>query len=218
VTNDQELDILRQALQSFAGIDSTEFERSRNMWRKKAYEKGEFYNAYKSVCKHLGFVLNGVFRTYYVNDATGEEKNAFFFSRNQVIVAYASFVNQAPCNYYTESLTHSSVFYITYADLTGLYRASHAWEHFGRLVAENAFNMALEKAESLMFKTPEERYLALVKAHPEIFNSVSLYHIASYLGIQGPSLSRIRKRMATRTDSGSHRMSTEGPALEPGSR
>ncbi|RYE37653.1 MAG: Crp/Fnr family transcriptional regulator, partial [Sphingobacteriales bacterium] len=31
--------------------------------------------------------------------------------------------------------------------------------------------------------------------HPEIFSSVPLYHLASYLGIKAPSLSRIRKRM-----------------------
>jgi len=34
-----------------------------------------------------------------------------------------------------------------------------------------------------------------MKQHPDIFNKVPLYHLASYLGIQAPSLSRIRKRM-----------------------
>jgi len=38
-----------------------------------------------------------------------------------------------------------------------------------------------------------QRYLDLIKNHPDIFNSIPLYHISSYLGIQGPSLSRIRK-------------------------
>ena len=50
--------------------------------------------------------------------------------------------------------------------------------------------------EGFVFKTPEERYLDLIENHPDIFNSIPLYHISSYLGIQGPSLSRIRKRIA----------------------
>jgi hypothetical protein len=78
-----------------------------------------------------------------------------------------------------------------------LYQRSHKWETFGRLVAQTAFNIATERAESFLFKTPEQRYLDLINRHPDIFNQVPLYHISSYLGIQPPSLSRIRKRLST---------------------
>ncbi|HEY1037971.1 MAG TPA: Crp/Fnr family transcriptional regulator, partial [Bacteroidia bacterium] len=73
---------------------------------------------------------------------------------------------------------------------------SHAWERFGRLLAQEAFNVTIARTESFLFKTPEERYLELIKQHPDIFNNIPLYHISSYLGIQGPSLSRIRKRIS----------------------
>jgi len=79
-----------------------------------------------------------------------------------------------------------------------LYRQSHQWECFGRLLAQEAFNIAIERAESFLFLSPEERYLQLIKNHPDIFNNIPLYHISSYLGIQGPSLSRIRKRLSAR--------------------
>ncbi len=74
-------------------------------------------------------------------------------------------------------------------------RRDEGRERFGRLVAETAFNLAMNRAEEFMFRTPEQRYLELIQNHPDIFNNVPLYHIASYLGIQAPSLSRIRKRM-----------------------
>jgi hypothetical protein len=54
------------------------------------------------------------------------------------------------------------------------------------------------RIEGFVFKSPEERYLDLIRQQPAIFNAVPLYHISSYLGIQGPSLSRIRKRLAER--------------------
>ncbi|KAA0991790.1 Crp/Fnr family transcriptional regulator [Dyadobacter aurulentus] len=190
-----EIESLGLALKSFAGIDEKEFALSLPYWQKREYGKGEFYNEYKNVCKHLGFIVDGVFRTYYVNDETAEEKNVFFFSKNQVVVSYKSFVTQTPCNYYTQSLVDSSIVYIHINQLTQLYQQSHQWERFGRLVAETAFNIAMTRAEAFMFLTPEQRYLDLISSHPDIFNSVPLYHIASYLGIQGPSLSRIRKRM-----------------------
>lgn len=174
------------------------FELSAQHWQEKQYGKGEFYNEYKNVCKHLGFIVNGIFRTYYIDGNTAEEKNVFFFSPGQVIVSYKSFVTQSPCNYYTQSLTDATILYITYDQLTALYKRSHEWEHLGRLVAETAFNIAMTRAENFMFMSPEERYTNLVEEHPDIFNNVPLYHIASYLGIQGPSLSRIRKRMMSK--------------------
>ncbi len=191
-----EIELLGHAMRAFTGMEEKEFDLSLPYWQRKQYARGEFYNDYKNVCKHLGFILDGVFRTYYINDQTTEEKNVFFFTKNQVVVSYKSFVNQTPCNYYTESMVDSTILYIHINHLTALYKQSHGWERFGRIVAETAFNLAMTRAEDFLFLTPEERYLDLLKQHPDIFNQVPLYHIASYLNIQGPSLSRIRKRMA----------------------
>jgi CRP-like cAMP-binding protein len=191
-----ETDLLAAALKGFAGIDEEAFTLSAPYWQRKTYKKGEFYNEHKNVCKHLGFIIDGVFRTYYLNDDNGEEKNVFFFSSHQVVVAYKSFVTQTPCNYYTESMTDSTILYIHVNELNKLYRESHLWERFGRVVAEAAFNIAMTRAEDFMFQSPEQRYTYLIEQHPDIFNNVPLYHIASYLGIQGPSLSRIRKRLS----------------------
>lgn len=190
-----QLHSLQQAIQAFAGIDEENFKLSLPYWQLKQYSKGEFYNEYKNVCKNLGFIFEGVFRTYYVNTETGEEKNMFFFSPGQIVVSYKSFVTQSPCNYHTESMTPATILYISYQQLESLYKTSHQWEHFGRLVAEKAFNMAMGRAEDFIFQTPEQRYSDLMEAHPDLANKIPLYHIASYLGIQGPSLSRIRKRM-----------------------
>ncbi|TDE18359.1 Crp/Fnr family transcriptional regulator [Dyadobacter psychrotolerans] len=192
-----EIELLGHAFKAFSGMDEKEFSLSLPYWQHRSYKKGEFYNEYKNVCKHLGFILDGVFRTYYINEDSAEEKNVFFFSKNQVVVSYKSFVNQTPCDYYTESMVESSILYIHINHLHQLYEQSHQWERFGRLVAETAFNIAMTRTEHFMFRTPEQRYLELIEKHPDIFNSVPLYHIASYLGIQGPSLSRIRKRMAS---------------------
>lgn len=188
-------DILKYVLHTLADINEEDFSLSESYWQEKEYKKGEYYNEYKNVCKYMGFILDGVFRTYYVDEKSGEEKNVFFFSTNQVVVSYKSFISQEPCNYYTQSMTDSKILYIHIDQLTALYKKSHKWERFGRLVAEQAFSVAMTRTESFLFMSPEERYLDLIKQHPDIFNTIPLYHISSYLGIQGPSLSRIRKRI-----------------------
>ncbi|WP_158795788.1 Crp/Fnr family transcriptional regulator [Pedobacter sp. L105] len=190
-----ELEVLEEALCSATGMDKESFSLSLPYWQLKTYKKNEFYNEYKNVCKHLAFIISGVFRVYRVNEETGDERNVIFFSRSQFMTSYKSFLNQEPCNYYTESMINSTVVYIHIDHLNQLYHQSHQWEKFGRLTAEAAFNDVMNNTEGFLFKGPEDRYLEMIKKHPDIINSVPLYHIASYLGIQGPSLSRIRKRM-----------------------
>lgn len=190
-----ELEVLQDTLYTATGMDREAFNLSLPYWQLKTYKKNEFYNEYKNVCKHLGFVINGVFRIYRANEDTGEERNMLFFTNGQFMASYKSFLSQMPCNYYTESMVNSTVLYIHIDHLNKLYQQSHQWEKFGRVIAETAFYGVMNNTEGFLFKGPEERYMEMMKEHPDIINSVPLYHIASYLGIQGPSLSRIRKRM-----------------------
>jgi CRP-like cAMP-binding protein len=193
-----EIELLQQALHNAAGMDKETFALSLPYWQIKTYKKGEYFNEYKNICKHLGFVINGVFRIYRMNEETGEEKNMLFFTNHQFVASYKSFLSQVACSYFTESMMTSTILYIHVDHLHELYKTSHQWEHFGRVVAETAFLEVMSNTEAFLFHSPEERYLQLISKHPDIFNAVPLYHIASYLGIQGPSLSRIRKRMLSR--------------------
>ena len=191
-----ETETLAYALNQFAGLTQADFQLSAPYWQHKTYKKGEFYNQHRSVCKYLGFITTGVFRSYIIDGKTAEEKNIFLYSANGFVVTFKSFIQQIPCDYHTQAMTDASVLCIGIADLMSLYKKHHAWETFGRLLAQEAFNVAMARTESFLFQTPEERYLKLIQDSPDIFNNIPLYHISSYLGIQGPSLSRIRKRIS----------------------
>jgi CRP-like cAMP-binding protein len=193
-----EINYLKAALRVFADLEEGDFNLSLPNWQCKEYKKGDYFNAHKHICRYLGFVIEGVFRSFIIDDKTGEEKNIFLYPKNQFVVTFKSFSHQIPCDYHTQALTDAKVIYISHTDLLNLYNTSHQWERFGRLLAQEAFNVVIERTESFMFKTPEERYLNLVKYQPDIINTIPLYHISSYLGIQGPSLSRIRKRISAK--------------------
>ncbi|MGE9314169.1 Crp/Fnr family transcriptional regulator [Niabella sp. CJ426] len=190
-----DFELLAFAFKQFAGLTGEEFEKSIPYWKNETFKKWDFYNEHRSVCKYLGFVKQGVFRSYVIDEKTGEDKNVFLYSGNQFVVSFKSFIQQIPCDYHTQAMTEAEVLCIHFLDLQKLYQQSHAWERFGRLLAQEAFNISMERTESFLFKSPEQRYLDLIKNHPDIFNNIPLYHISSYLGIQGPSLSRIRKRI-----------------------
>lgn len=192
----EDLERLQKVVNNVSGMSKADFDLSLPYWQVKTYNKDDFYNEYKNVCKYLGFVLNGVFRIYKNNEESATEKNMLFFTDDQFMTSYKSFFSQLSCDYYTQAMTPSSVLYIHYDQLQSLYKLSPSWERFGRILAESALNAVMNNTEGFLFKSPEDRYQELLKNHPNIFLSVPLYHIASYLGIEGPSLSRIRKRIA----------------------
>lgn len=192
------LDGLYSVVSHLSGMSRQAFDLSAAYWQVRAYKKGDYYNHHRTVCQYLGFVSDGVFRSYLINEDTDEEKNVFLYAAHGFVVTFKSFINQIPCDYHTQALTDAEVVQIHITDLLSLYRQSHEWETFGRILAQTAFNVTMTRIEGFMFKTPEQRYLDLIKDYPEIFNKVPLYHLSSYLGIQGPSLSRIRKRLLLR--------------------
>jgi CRP-like cAMP-binding protein len=63
---------------------------------------------------------------------------------------------------------------------------------------ETVFAEEQKRIGHYLTDTPEQRYLRLLTDHPELLKRVPQYHLASYLGIQPESLSRIRKRIASK--------------------
>jgi hypothetical protein len=53
-----------------------------------------------------------------------------------------------------------------------------------------------QKIDSIQFLTAKQRYRDFVKAYPTLLQKVSLRYIASYLGMNQVTLSRIRKSIS----------------------
>jgi len=59
-----DIDTLRGALAHFAQMDEESFNLSKDCWRIRTYKKGDIYNPVGSICRYLGFTMEGYFRAY----------------------------------------------------------------------------------------------------------------------------------------------------------
>ncbi len=162
--------------------------------RTKHFKEKEFFQTEGKICPEIGFITTGGFRTYYLSD--GKEINTQFAFENQFVVDYDSFIRQSPGHYSIQALEDSTVISFNLAALQNAYDRSKNWERFGRIMAEQSYKLTTKRVESFMFLTGEQRYLELLRNQPELFDRVPLYHIASYLGLERESLSRLRKKIA----------------------
>jgi CRP-like cAMP-binding protein len=146
------------------------------------------------VCKNIYFLTEGFFRMYYI-DLEGNEINVRFTQEDNFMVDFQSFLTQKPSHYYWQAMEDSEVLAFAFKDVQRLYASSSSWQKFGRLMAERVYLQLNERVEMLQFMSPEERYSYLLETRPELFNQISQFQMASYLGIKPESLSRLRKRL-----------------------
>lgn len=109
---------------------------------------------------------------------------------------YMSLLTQKPTPLYTICFEKTEMFYITFSDLADLYENSEFGSRIGRIAAESLFIHKQAQQIELLNKTAEQRYRQLLEKEPHVVRRVPLKYIASYLGINAESLSRIRKKVA----------------------
>jgi CRP/FNR family transcriptional regulator len=56
--------------------------------------------------------------------------------------------------------------------------------------------MVVQRIESFLFETAEQRYLEFMSENPDLYHRVSVSHLSSYLGIERQTLTRIRQKLA----------------------
>lgn len=188
-------EVVAQHLRNFASLTDKDIAEGQPFWRPRMIKKGDYFNMQRMVCNDLGLVVKGIFRIYYHDPKTETDKNLFFFTENQFVVSFRSFISQKPCWYFIEAMEDSEIVFISYKDLNRLYETNVNWARFGRLLAELFFAYAQTRTEEFVFFSHEERYQRLLKEHPNIIERIPAYHISSFLGITTPSLSRMRKRL-----------------------
>jgi CRP-like cAMP-binding protein len=161
----------------------------------KHFAKNEYYLSVGQIENQIGFVSNGSFRWYFI-DQKGVEENYHFFLKNNFVVGFDSFITRVPSKMYIQAMEDSEVILLPNREvILQFYDKSHNWEHFGRLISEQVYAQTTQRVQDFLFKSAEERYLDLLFQHPDIIQKVSLSNLSSYLGILPPSLSRIRKRI-----------------------
>lgn len=189
-------DNLKQVVKTISFVTEEDWQYFEPFLSVKQFAKNEYFIKSGETEKQIGFINKGSFRWYYINNK-GNEVNFHFFLDNVFIVEYGSFLAQQSSEQYIQAMEDSEVILLPkYDRILEIYSESHRWSEFGRKIAEKVYLEAAERVKDFLYRDVEERYTLLLKQRPDIFQRVSLSNIASYLGIQPPSLSRLRRRIS----------------------
>jgi CRP/FNR family transcriptional regulator, anaerobic regulatory protein len=170
--------------------------------KKQTIEKDEYLFSEGEICKFAGFILKGCFRVFLLKD--GKEITVDFFLENRPIADYESYFRKRPTPFYFQAIEHSELLILNSSCLDLLFEEPHNGQRLQRIFVETLFFRFRNKLLSLYADDPETRYLTLLQTEPELVQRVPQYHLASYLGIEPESLSRLKRRILLRSQNNIH--------------
>lgn len=138
------------------------------------------------------FVLKGCIRTYYIID--GVEKTTAFYTEMEGLTPHCV-ISKAPSEY-NISCIEDSVITISNPEMeVEIFNKFPKFESLCRVLSEELLAKQQINFDEFKTSSPEQRYLNLLQARPDLVQRVPQHQLASYLGITPESLSRLRARI-----------------------
>ncbi|MBW2962605.1 Crp/Fnr family transcriptional regulator [Mesonia aestuariivivens] len=186
---------MKKYLETFNMLTKDEIDFFEKKVVRKKLKKGEFFIKEGQTCKEVGFVVSGLFRSFYHSSKEEEVTYCFTFS-NSFVSAYSSFLSQNKTVENIQALTDTEILTISKDQLLKLEQSSTNWLTFLKMMAEQEYIKLEKRIFMLQRESAEKRYLDLLTNQPEYLQFIPLHFLSSYLGITQRHLSRIRKSIS----------------------
>jgi len=166
-----------------------------NLLRPIELKENDFFVKEGQYAKTIGFLEEGIVRAFYINQA-GKAYNKQFFVGPSLIGAYTSLLTKQKNRIAQQALCNCKIWVASYEKVEALYNQYHDLERLGRKIAEYYFLDKEKKELDMALLDADKRYLIFREEFPGLELQIRQYHIASYLGISGTQLSRIRRKLS----------------------
>ena len=185
---------VREYIKKRVLIADDDLERSFQYSDVRYFKKGEYILRIGDYCRFIGFLNSGLIVNTVLIE--GKEIACNFIFENCFFTYTEGITNNAPSH--KNSIAHEDceMLVLDKETLPLIFSINQKFETlFSQILAEEVRNL-LHNEESGRTQSVEKRYLQFIETFPDAFNRIALKYIAGYLGIEPPSLSRVRKRLA----------------------
>lgn len=144
--------------------------------------------------RNLYFVLEGVQRVFHIDEEENEQTIVFTYPYSFSGIA-DSFLTQTPTPYFLETLTHSVLLKTSYNQLSCLMEQSHATERMILKTTAFALKGVIERQIELGSYSAEKKFTILLHRSPHLLQIIPHKYLASYLGIDPATFSKLLGRV-----------------------
>lgn len=185
-----ELDVLRQFISAGFPLKEKEMEALTSIWQPYACKRKTILTAAGETERYLYFVLEGVQRAFHIGHDKQEATIVFMYPPSFSGVA-DSFLTQTPSAFFLETLTSSRFLRTPYKLIDDL---MEQYPDIRKMVLQmTAFVLkgVLQRQMELQCFSAEEKFRALLKRSPHILQIIPHKYLASYLGLDPTTFSKL---------------------------
>jgi CRP-like cAMP-binding protein len=153
----------------------------------------DFFLKRGNISDKICFLKAGVLRTFFYDD-NADEVTTQFYQSGSLVISVDSFNNQVASKENIIAVVDSELFVINYKKLKELYQTVPVWQQICKDIADIKTNELAARSVEFQTLSAAERYRQFCLQYPEVAKHTALRHIASYLGIDIATLSRIRTK------------------------
>lgn len=186
----------KKAILNNLRLPEKELEELSNVCEHKIINKVDCFISAGQIPRKMAFVIKGLFRYVYSNE-NGNEFTKSIITENNFISSYSAMIHNSASYFSIEALEETEILEIDYLRWLEMKAKNSFWNIFLLQILEKAFCVKEKRERELLLLDAEKRYEIFIAEFPNLENRVSQQIIASYLGIQPESLSRIRRKFKT---------------------
>jgi len=192
--NEQKTALSTEPLQKFIGhihpLKGEEWNAFAAVWQPFSCKRKTVLTAAGETERHLYFVLDGIQRSFYLGKNNEEATIVFTYPYSFSGVA-DSFLTQTPSLYFFETLATSKFLKTNYQQIAEL---MDSFPNIQRLILKTtalALKGVLQRQVEQQCFSAEEKFRQLLARSPHVLNLIPHKYLASYLGIDAATFSRL---------------------------
>lgn len=188
-------DLLAQQIKKDVQVSDEELRFICREFKARQVGKSEFLLTQGKTCRFEGFVQEGCFRIFTI-DEEGNERTLYFAVKGWWLMDIDSFMHQTPSELNIQALEDSKVLLIHKVDKERLYLELPVVEKLFRIMSQQALIAWQRRLMRNHCLTAKERYQHFKETYPTIANKLTDKKISSYLGITPEFLSKIKRKIS----------------------
>ncbi|MCG9875552.1 MAG: cyclic nucleotide-binding domain-containing protein [Leptospiraceae bacterium] len=189
---DSKYSLLIQAINKIEPFEMNEIKTILDFFEIVCVGKNHPLVAYKSHTKYIYFINKGFLRLYI--PFQDKEYTRFIASEGSFISAFPSFINQKESLEVLESISECELLRISRNDFEKLRNLSLKSSKLIIQIYQQTIISLEARSLELMLLSAEQRFNAILKQHPEYFQSIPSKILASYIGMQPETFSKFKNK------------------------
>lgn len=187
-------DKVKEYIKKRIQIPDQDLEESFHHSTPRHYRKGDYILKIGEYCRFIGFLNSGLIVSTIIFD--GKEVACGFCFENCFVTYSEGISYDEPSHKNYIALENCEMLVLEKDKIPLIFSINRKFETlFSQILAEDLRNVLLAQ-QHINTQSVKNRYLQFIENYPVAFGRIPLKYIAGYLGIEPPSLSRLRKRLA----------------------